>query len=477
MNVWDIPWLELAVAVSLTGSLAVSRFRDPVRAFRWGVAFTAATLACALLACLGYYSGAGGGESVQPALFGRTLFGVDELSAPLVALVALLHFLTALATGRAKMRSFSLSWSLASAAIRLAIVGCLPGHPWVLIGLLAVCTVPPYFELRVRGRSPRVYVLHMALFVGLLVLGWSFVDPAAGHRTQSAWAAVPLLAAVLIRCGTVPAHVWLTDWFEHASLGIALLSTTPLVGVYAAVRLVLPVAPDWVLHGIGAFSLVTAVYAAGMAAVQRETRRLFAYLFLSHSSLVLVGLELHTPISLTGALALWVSVPLSLAGFGLTLRALEARFGRLSLAGYHGLYEHSPMLAVCFALTGLTCVGFPGTLGFVAADLLVEGAVEAGPWVGLFVVVAAALNGIAVVRAYFRLFTGARHASTVALNLGPRERLAVLTLATLILLGGIFPQPGITTRHRAAVEILRDREQRARAAGEAPPALATRPVP
>jgi NADH-quinone oxidoreductase subunit M len=477
MNVWEIPWLELAVAVPLAGSLAVSRFRDPVRAFRWGVAFTAATLACALLACLGYYVGAadGAARSVQPALFGRTLFGVDELSAPLVALVALLHFLTALATGRAKMRSFSLSWSLASAAIRLAILGCLPGHPWVLIGLLTACTVPPYFELRVRGRSPRVYVLHMALFVGLLVLGWAFVEPGSGHRTQTAWATVPLLAAVLIRCGTFPAHVWVTDWFEHASLGIALLFMTPLVGVYAAVRLVLPVAPDWVLRSIGVFSLVTAVYAAGMAAVQQETRRLFAYLFLSHSSLVLVGLELHTPISLTGALALWVSVPLSLAGFGLTLRALEARFGRLSLANFHGLYDHSPMLAVCFALTGLTCVGFPGTLGFVAADLLVEGAVEASPYVGLCVVLAAALNGIAVVRAYFLLFTGARHASTVALNIAPRERLAVLTLAALILLGGVFPQPGIATRHRAAAHILRDREQRLPPAANA--AAAVRPGP
>ena len=39
-------------------------------------------------------------------------------------------------------------------------------------------------------------------------------------------------------------------------------------------------------------SLVTAVYAAGMAVVQREARRFFAYLFLSHASLVLVGLEL-----------------------------------------------------------------------------------------------------------------------------------------------------------------------------------------
>ena len=223
----------------------------------------------------------------------------------------------------------------------------------------------------------------------------------------SDWAAACLLAAVLIRCGTVPAHCWLTDWFEHASFGNALLFATPLTGVYVAVRLVLPVAPDWALQGIGIVSLATALYAAAMALVQQESRYFFSYLFLSHVSLVLVGLELHTSASLAGTLCLWFSVTLSLAGFGLTLRALEARYGRLSLEDFHGLYEHSPMLAICFLVTGLASVGFPGTLGFVSSELLVEGTIQASLPTGIAVVAAAALNGIAVVRAYFVLFTGA----------------------------------------------------------------------
>src|SRR5262249_58517091 len=102
--------------------------------------------------------------------------------------------------------------------------------------------------------------------------------------------------------------------------------------------------------------------------------RFFAYLFLSHASLVLVGLELHTPTSLTGALALWISVALSLGGFGLTLRALEARYGRLSLADFHGLYEQSPMLAGCVVLTGLPSVGVPGPLGLPATETPADGA-------------------------------------------------------------------------------------------------------
>ncbi len=479
IDLWNLPWLEIAILVSLVGSVWVSRFREPTRAFAWGLAFSGAALVCTLLAWAGFALGppTGARWSLQQHLFGWEPLAVDELSAPMVALVALLHFLTTLATGQTKMRRFSHSWSLAAEAIRLATFGA--REPWLLIGLLAAGAVGGYLELVNRRKPTRVYVLHMALFVGLMVLGWAFVDPHGGHQTQTAWATVPLMAAILIRCGTVPAHCWITDWFEHASFGNALLFVAPLTGVYAAVRLVLPIAPDWVLGSIGVFSLVTAVYAAGMALVQREARRFFAYLFISHASLVLVGLELHTSISLTGALALWISVVLSLGGFGLTLRALEARFGRVSLADFHGLYEQSPLLAVCFALTGLASVGFPGTFGFLATDILVDGAVEASPYVGLAVVVATAINGIAVVRAYFLLFTGTRHASTVSLKVGVRERFAVLTLAALIVGSGIFPQAGVSSRYRAANEILRHRHSRGQAATEiagatdgAPPATA-----
>jgi NADH-quinone oxidoreductase subunit M len=306
-----------------------------------------------------------------------------------------------------------------------------------------------------------VYLLHMTLFVSLLVLGWAIVEYAGRSSAAPAWwMTVPLLAAILVRCGTVPAHCWLTDWFEHASLGIALLYVTPLSGVYAAVRLVLPIGQDWVLQSIGLVSLTTAVYAAGMATIQREARRFFAYLFLSLASLVLVGLELHTELSLTGSLCVWYAVVVSLGGFGLTLRALEARFGRLSLTDYHGLYEHSPTLAVFFLLTGLASVGFPGTIGFISTELLVDSAVEANPYVGFAVVATSALNGIAVIRAYFLLFTGARHVSTVSSGIGVRERIAVLTLSALILGGGLFPQPGVSSRQRAAEEILEDRRER-----------------
>ena len=470
MTLFLIPWLELSIVLALFGSLLVSRMREPGTAARWGMTLTGLEFACTFMACLGFCIGAastvGQSWSVQPWLFGRRVFELDAFSAPLVPAVALLHFLTAVATPRARMRQFSFSWSLASQSLQLATFSCRAS--WLLIGLIALNTVPPYIELRNRRRPTGVYTLHMLLYVGLLVLGWAAAEASVGRQVSSLWATVPLLLAILVRNGTVPAHCWVTDWFEHASFGIALLFVTPLAGVYAAVRLVLPIAPDWVLHSIGVASLITAVYAACMSLIQQDTRRFFAYLFLSHSSLVLVGLELNTTLSLTGSLCLWFSVILSLGGFGLTLRALEARFDRLSLAQYHGLYEHVPILATCFLLTGLASVGFPGTLGFVSTDLLVDSAVEVSPSIGIAVVATAALNGISVLRAYFRLFTGARHVSTVSLSIGTRERFAVLTLAALILGGGLYPRPVVANRYAAAAEILQERQSH--------PTLVRRPV-
>ena len=457
MNLFVLPWLELSVLIPLIGAVCLARMRDEIAASWWALVITGATLVCTLMLMGAYWSGTSpSGESqfgFFPAILGYQPLAIDGLSAPLLPLVALLHFLTVLATARTKMVRFSFAWMLLSESIRLALFACM--EPWLLIGLLALISVPPYLELRKRGRPTRVYVIHMVLFVSLMVGGWACAT--SGEPGLSDVAAVLLLAAILIRCGTVPVHLWVADLVENCSFGTGLLFIAPIAGVYAAVRLVIPFAPDWTLQVISIFSLITAVYAAGLAVVQQNARRFFAYVFLSHGSLVLVGLELHTVISLTGALFLWISVALSLAGLGLTLRAVEARFGRLALNRYHGLYEHSPALAVCFLLTGLGSVGFPGTLGYVAAELLVDGAIEVNIYVGIVVALASALNGIAVIRVYFLLFTGSRHVSAVSLGITPRERFAVLTLAGLILGGGLYPQPGVQSRHLAAESLLRQR--------------------
>lgn len=459
MTELHFPWLEMSILISIVGALWISLQPDPDAARKKSLLVSGLALVCTSgawqdFATLHAFEAHDRGN-VFSRMFGEDVFVIDELSAPLLPLAALLYLLTILATLRTKVQRFSFGMALVSEGILLATLSC--KHPWMIIVLLTIATIPPFIELRHRRKSTRVYTIHMAAFVGLMVIGqtlWSLSD---GHNSQAMVGVCCLIGSVLLRSGIVPVHCWMTDLFEHATFGTALLYVVSMAGAYAAVRLVLPIAPGWVLHGIAIVSLFTAFYAAGMALVQRETRRFFCYLFLSNSSLVLVGLEMVTPIGLTGALCVWISVGLSLVGFGLTLRSVESRIGAVTLNEYRGLYSHMPMLAAFFLLTGLASIGFPGTIGFVGTELLVKGAVEFYPLVGSSVVIVTALNGLAVVHAYFRIFTGAQHPGTIDLRIRQRERIAVLVLTALILGGGLYPQPGIASRYHAAIELVSGR--------------------
>jgi NADH-quinone oxidoreductase subunit M len=439
MTFHDIPWLELAVLVALVGAVLAWFLRASMEwaSAACGVAFTFAV--CEWLPHL-----MGWAPSRRATLW----LTVDAFSAPLLALTALLHLLVAASTPRSIGAKGFYALLLASLAVQLATFGCT--EPWLLVCLLALGAFIPWVELLRRGKPTLLFSRHMAVFVGLLAAGWALLQVGLTAGGQ-----VLLMAAVLVRCGTFPAHAWLPGLFDHARFGTALVFAAPLVGVYAAVRLVVPEAPEWVLKGLGFFSLVTAAAAAGMAMVQREARRLFAYLFLSHASLVLVGVEVRSAESLTGAFSLWLAASMSLVGLGLVLRAAESRFGRLSLEGYRGLYRHSPTLAGCFLLMGLAAAGFPGTLGFISSEILVDGALSESAVPGLVAILAGTMNGIAVMRAYFRLFAGPSHSSTIPLGITTRERLSVVILAVLLLAGGLYPQAAIASRHAAARAVLK----------------------
>ena len=464
------PWLECSILLPILGSIACGLLRDPMKAQRIAVICSGLTLFCTTgewldFSMLNSFEAHDHWDFVQ-WLFHKDVFVIDELSAPLLPLSALLYLMTMLSTLRTKLGRFSFGLTLVSEAIVLATLSC--HSPWGIILLMSLAVVPPWIELRRRQASTRIFSLHMGLFIVLLVLGWSLVDFSGGQPKASLLSAAMLTMAVLLRAGVCPVHPWMTDLFEHATLGTALLFVAPMTGAYAVMHLIFPVAPSWAMQSIAVLSLTTAVYAAGMATIQRDARRFFCYLFLSHSSLVLSGLEIVTTIGMTGALCVWISVGLSLGGFGLTLRSMEARIGRIMLDRYHGMYEHTPTLAGLFLLTGLASIGFPGTIGFVGLELLVEGAVDVYPMVGLAVVIASALNSIAIMRAYFMIFTGRKFQTSVQLRSRASERFAVLVLTLLVLGGGLWPQPGVASRHHAAIELMKHRD---RYANEHEPAI------
>jgi NADH:ubiquinone oxidoreductase subunit 4 (subunit M) len=78
-------------------------------------------------------------------------------------------------------------------------------------------------------------------------------------------------------------------------------------------------------------ALVTAVYGAAIAVVQRDLRGLIGTLAMSQSAMVLAGLAGKLPMELNGAFCIWISSGLTLTGIALVAWALESRAGPLSL--------------------------------------------------------------------------------------------------------------------------------------------------
>jgi NADH:ubiquinone oxidoreductase subunit 4 (subunit M) len=442
MNFPSFPWLELTLLLPILGAMIVSFIRTPVLAARWCIGFLLITLIGTTAAAFSYTKS---GSLVQSGAF-----AVDNLSGPMLPVMSLLHLLTMLGTAKSRVSPPFCVRLLLAKGITLAALTCHIGS--VLVALLVLAVLLPVWDLKSRGLRSRGYWVYMALFIGLLLAGWNRLETSTPE-----WTVGLLVLAVLLRGGVVPLHGWLPTLFQGAAFGTAMLFVLPLMEVLASLRLLLPVAPDWMLKAAGTVCLVTAVYGGGMACVQHEVRRFYAHLALSQTSMVLFAVMLHTSNGLTAAMCLWISTTLSLAGLALSVRSLEARFGALSLREHHGYYEQVPGLAICFLITGLASVGFPGTIGFVPMELLISGSVDQGLGISLTLAFAAMLNGIAIMRAYFALFTGRRPTTSVSLQVTPTERLGIIIMALVVFLGGWFSPAVVASRHRVADELLQQR--------------------
>jgi NADH-quinone oxidoreductase subunit M len=268
-----------------------------------------------------------------------------------------------------------------------------------------------------------------------------------------------IVIAALVRKGIVPFHAWVPEVFDHGRLGPAILFSAPQVGAYLTAVLIVPRASPEMLRVIAILALGTAVYGAALALVQASARRACGYLFVSQSALVMAGLDCSSTGALAGGLLVWLSAGLAFAGLARCVLVLEARRGRLDLTTYHGGYERMPLLAISFLCMGLACTGFPGTLGFVGQELLVNGAVDAFPVMGFTVVIASALTGLAVLRMYFSLFCGRSGHSDMRLGLMRRESWTFVALVIVLVAFGLRPRPLVDSRFLASDEILRLRQE------------------
>ena len=395
---------------------------------------------------------------------GEALVRVDALSSALLPFAAGLWLLTAAVTPRASLDRGGLRRT--ALATLLTLLSFLTESAVALLALwvASVWTFLSAIADPLHRRQRRVVAAYMggssilfAAGIGLLI--WPGLR---GTRLEIAGMWLVVIAA-LIRKGIFPFHAWVPEVFDHGRLGPAILFNAPQLGAYVTVILIVPRAAPEVLRLIAVLALGTAVYGAALALVQNSARRACGYLFVSQSALIMAGLDGTSVSALAGGLLLWLSAGVAFAGLARCVLVLEARRGRLDLSTLHGGYERMPVLAISFLAMGLACTGFPGTLGFLGQELLVDGAVDAFPVLGFAVVVASALTGLAVLRMYFALFCGRRDVmADTGIQLGLTRREAwTFALVVLVLVGlGLAPRPIVDSRFTASEEILRAREVR-----------------
>jgi NADH-quinone oxidoreductase subunit M len=393
---------------------------------------------------------------------GEAIIRVDTLSSVLLPFAAALWLLTVAVTPRAALDRGGLGRTALAALITFAsfltesaVVLLLLSAAAVWVFSSALADPAHRYQRRIvtayLGGSTLIFGIGVALLIGPGMHGTTF-------ETAGLWL---IVIAALVRKGIVPFHAWVPEVFDHGRLGPAILYSAPQVGAYMTVVLIVPRASPGMLHLIAILALATAVYGAALTLVQTSARRACGYLFMSQSALTMAGLDCTSGSALAGGLLVWLSAGLAFAGLARSVQVLEARRGRLDLTSYHGGYERTPVLAISFLTMGLACTGFPGTLGFVAQELLVNGAVAAFPVMGFAVVVASALTGLAVLRMYFSLFCGrsnARVHSGVRFELTRREAWTFVALVMALVGLGIVPRTLVDSRFQASDEILRLRQ-------------------
>jgi len=485
VTAFELPVLLAVVIVPLVAALPVRRMTHRDRARVIAIAAAAVTLALACVAAFAVHTEPDHGWIADPAglavLGGpQHLLAVDGLSAVLVVFDALATFAILIAAPRGQLDPKAASAILVTESATVLAFCAL--DTWLFLIAWCASLVPTWFQLR-RADDPndarytsRLYVLYLFGSAVLLAIGIALLIPlaqAAGvdapmHLPALAEAALPragalpvvgaLAIAVLLRSGLVPFHSWIPALCERVPPLVLLPVLLSQLGAYAFVRLVVapfPGAMHATTPSVADLALVTAVYGAFLGLAQSQLRRIVGFLVMSQSALVFVGLECDNVEGVAGGLVLWLTVGIAMTGFVLAVASIHSRVGPRRLDRLGGLAARAPFLAALFLVLGLANVWLPGTLGFVGEDLLVHGVLATFPLVGIAIVVASALNGFTVLRAFTYVFLGPAPPDLPTVGrLLPRERLVLVGIVALLALGGLVPGPIVALRGPAAARIV-----------------------
>jgi NADH-quinone oxidoreductase subunit M len=273
------------------------------------------------------------------------------------------------------------------------------------------------------------------------------------------WIFLAFAVAFAVKTPLFPLHTWLPDAHTEApTAGSVILAGVMLkLGTYGFLRFGLylfPEAADYFAPLMVTLGVIGILYAAVVATMQKDLKRLVAYSSVAHLGFIVLGTFAFTTQGLEGSVLQMVNHGLSTGALFLLVGMIYDRRHTREIAAFGGLQKAAPVLAFVFTVVMLSSIGLPGLNGFVGEFLILLGSFLTRQWwavVGAAGVIFAALY---LLWAYQRVFHGPVEGENATMQDMTRwELLYMAPLLAGIVFLGIYPKP-VLERIEPAVDDL-----------------------
>ncbi len=219
--------------------------------------------------------------------------------------------------------------------------------------------------------------------------------------------------ALLLFCGAcgksaqLPLHVWLPDAMEGPSPVSALIHAATMVtaGIYMIARCgAIFTASPTAMMVVAIVGATTAIFAASIALVQTDMKRILAYSTISQLGYMVLGIGVYAADSAVFHLFTHAFFKaLLFLGAGSVMHAMG---GIIDVRHFGGLRKVLPWTFATFLLGSLALAGVPGLSGFFSKDEIIHHALTAHPVFGAVGLVTALLTAFYTFRMVFLAFAG-----------------------------------------------------------------------